>query len=283
MSTLFLNRIRKDNVYPLSEVVNLSEITGLPTRKGLDHAVISGGQLVNVVSKQYAHLRNEDFFLRVEEALINADINYRAQYINRDNRSFAVDFILNDERYNVNVKSGEDGILPMLRFTNGYDGSTAPSGRFGFFRKVRANGLHVAHTKVGFKVKHRGNIQNVVIPHIAELVNQFMSNEYYELKRKFDVLAECPIYDLSRFVQVICKDTNIFKFEKSDNNTDPSKLARDVIRIAENETLALGYDNPNLWIGYNAFNEVLHSEMKKPFEAQRILDNQIFEQVLTLS
>lgn len=283
MSTLFLNRIRKDDVYPVSEVVNLAQITGLPTRKGLDHAVISGGQLVNVVSKQYAHLRNEDFFLQVEEALINADLEYLVQSTNRDNRSFAVDFILNDSRYAVNVKSAEDGILPMLRFTNGYDGSTAPSGRFGFFRKVCANGLHVAETKVGFKVKHRGNIQNVVIPHIADLVQHFMSNEYYEIKRKFDVLAESPIYDLSRFVQVICKDTGIFKYEKSDNNTDPSKLARDVIAIAERETIALGYDNPNLWIGYNAFNEVLHNEMKKPFESQRLLDNRLFEQVLTLS
>jgi hypothetical protein len=100
----------------------------------------------------------------VERALIESDINYVTQSINRGNRSFAVDYILQDENFVANVKTGADEILPMLRFTNGYDGSTAPSGRFGFFRKVCSNGLHVAETKIGFKLKHRGNIENIVIP-----------------------------------------------------------------------------------------------------------------------
>jgi hypothetical protein len=283
MSSLYLNRIRKDDVYPATEVKPLQDLTGLPARKGLENAIISAGQIVNVVSKQHCHLRNEDFFLQVEEALINADLEYLMQTTNRDNRSFAVDFILNDDRYAVNIKSGKDEILPMLRFTNGYDGSTSPSGKFGFFRKVCANGLHVAQTNVGFKVKLRGDVKSIVIPQIQDMVCKFMDNEFYQIKRKFDVLAESPIYDLSRFVQVICKDTGVFKFEKSENNPDPAKLSRMVIDIAERETLALGYDNPNLWLGYNAFNEVIHTQLKRTFENQRILDNRILEQVLTLS
>lgn len=278
----YLHKLRQDNVYPTSEVVKLSTIAQLPTRKGLENAILSNGEIVNVVSDKYSHLPNENFFLEVERTLIEADIKYITQSINRDNRSFAVDFILQDENYVVNVKSGQDEIVPMLRFTNGYDGSTAPSGKFGFFRKVCANGLHVAHTNVGFKVKHRGQIDQIVLPEIAKLVEQFMDNEYYEIKRKFDVLAETPIYDLERFVQVVAKDANLFKFEKSDKNPEPSKLAQQVIDTILDETLILDY-NPNLWIGYNAFNEVLHKSMKKTFENQRQLDNVIFNSILSLA
>jgi hypothetical protein len=114
------------------------------------------------------------------------------------------------------------------------------------------------------------------------MVQMFMKNEYYDIKRKFDVLAETPIQDLSKFVQVVCNDTNIFKFEKSDKNPEPSKLAQMVIDTITNESLILNYD-PNLWIGYNAFNEVLHKEMKKTFENQRQFDSRILESVMTLS
>ncbi|MBK8626356.1 MAG: DUF932 domain-containing protein [Saprospiraceae bacterium] len=279
---MYLDRLKKDDIFVKNEVVKLESLTGIPTRKGLENAIISEGQIVNVVSNKYAHLTNENFFLEVERALIESDINYVTQSINRGNRSFAVDYILQDENFVVNVKTGADEILPMLRFTNGYDGSTAPSGRFGFFRKVCSNGLHVAETKVGFKLKHRGNIESIVIPRINEMVQMFMKNEYYDIKRKFDVLAETPIQDLSKFVQVVCNDTNIFKFEKSDKNPEPSKLAQMVIDTITNESLILNYD-PNLWIGYNAFNEVLHKEMKKTFENQRQFDNRILESVMTLS
>jgi hypothetical protein len=277
-----MHKLKNDDVYPLNNIVKLTDISNMPVRKGLENAIISGGQIVNVVSDKYSHLPNENFFLEVERKLIESDVQYIAQTINRDNRSFAVDFILKDENYVVNVKNGNDEILPMLRFTNGYDGSTAPSGKFGFFRKVCANGLHVAHTNVGFKVKHRGNIENIVLPEIDKLIEQFFCNEFYEIKRKFDVLAETPIHDLSRFVQVVCKDTNLFKFEKSDKNPEPSKLAQMVIDTIIDETQILDY-NPNLWIGYNAFNEVLHKNMKKTFENQRQLDTQILESILTLS
>jgi hypothetical protein len=278
----FMHKLKTDDVYPQNNIVKLADISNMPVRKGLENAIISGGQIVNVVSDKYSHLPNENFFLEVQRKLIESDVEFIIQSTNRDNRSFAVDYILNDEKYVVNVKNGKDEIMPMLRFTNGYDGSTAPSGKFGFFRKVCANGLHVAHTNVGFKVKHRGQIENIVLPEIDKLIEQFMSNEFYEIKRKFDVLAETPIHDLNRFVQVVCKDTNIFKYEKSDKNTDASKLAQMVIDTIIDETIILDY-NPNLWIGYNAFNEVLHKNMKKTFESQRQMDTQILESILSLA
>src|SRR5687767_6280748 len=146
--------LQNDNVFVKNEVVSLAHIAGRPTRKGLDFAILSEGEIVNVVSKSYGHLPNEKLFYEAEQKLIDTGINYVTRSINRENRSFAVDYILNDEAYHINVKNGLDKLKPMLRFTNSYDGSCRASGHFGFFREMCSNGLHVAHSVVGFSVKH---------------------------------------------------------------------------------------------------------------------------------
>lgn len=275
-------KLQNDNVYVTSAIKTVKELTGLDSRKGLECMVISEGTIVNAVSDGYGHLPNERFYYEVEHKLIDADINYVTRSINRENRSFVVDYILSDERYHINVKNGTDKIRPMLRFTNSYDGSCKTSGHFGFFREVCSNGLHVAQTNIGFSVKHRGNIIEIVLPEIGSLVNKFIDNEFYSLQRKFEVLAETPITDMREFVQYVCGKTGLFQYEKSEKNPDPSLNAQMVIDIMSVEGRTLN-TRPNLWLGYNAFNEVLHGKLKQTFEKQKKSDAELFETVLSLS
>ena len=74
--TSLLANSRQDNVLVTSEVVPLEKLTGMPSRRGLENAIICENQIVNVVSNSYGHLPNEKFFLGVEEKLIDADIYY---------------------------------------------------------------------------------------------------------------------------------------------------------------------------------------------------------------
>lgn len=277
-----LPKLEKHDVFPANKIVDLSSLTNMPSRRGLERAVISGGQIVNIVSQSYGHLPNEKFFKGVEQSLKEADIRYEARSINRDNRSFAVDYILSDDRYVVKVKSGKDELLPMLSFVNSYDGSCKTSGHFGFYRKVCNNGLHVAETKIGFSVKHRGEIQEIVLPKIQELTEMFISNEYYHLSRKFEVLAERPIGNLENFVRIMAKDFKLFTYEASEKNPEPSLNARRVIETIQRETKLLG-EPANLWVGYNALNEVLHNKLKKTFSQQADLDARIFEGVMSMA
>lgn len=270
--------LQNDNVFVKSSLISLADATGMPVRTGLEKAVVSEGQIVNIVSKSYGHLPNEKFFYGVEEKLIKSDIQYVTRSINRDNRSFAVDYILQDEKMVINIKNGMDKIVPMLRFTNSYDGSCKTSGHFGFFRQICSNGLHVSHTNVGFSVKHRGNIAEVVMPEIGSLVKTFMDNEYYSLRHKFEVLAERPITDLNEFVRMTASELKLFKFESSEKNPDPSLNARIVIETIEKEASLLG-GGANMWLGYNAFNELLHGKLKKTFEQQKNIDSKLFELV----
>ena len=271
-----LTNLQNDDIYVENSMVDMNTLTGIESRKGLEKAIISGGKLVNVVSESYGHLPNEVFFKEVENRLANAGINYVTRAINRDNRSFAVDYILNDESFVVKVKNGTDAIMPMLRFVNSYDGSNKTSGHFGFFRKVCDNGLHVAQSNVGFSVKHRGAIVEISNFHIGSLINTFMENEFYTLSRKFEVLAETYITDLNGFVKATAEKLNLFKFEMSEKNPNPGASARTVIDTIQGEANLLGV-KPNLWLGYNAFNELLHDKLKKTFEQQKNIDAKLFE------
>ena len=274
--------MQQDNVIVSSEVKNFAELVNMPVRKGYEQVVISEGEIVNVVSNMYGHLPNEQFFLVVEEKLIEADVQYDIRSINRGNRSFAVDYILNDDRYNIVVANGKDVIKPMLRFVNSYDGSCKTSGSFGYFRQVCTNGLHVAETKMSFAVKHKGSICEFVLPEIETLVNEFMNNEYYTLQEKANSLSQTRISNVQKFVKAICEETALFKFEKSDKNPEPSlnaSIVADTI-IAEARYLDV---EPNLWLGYNAFNEILHSKIQRTFEVQKNLDAKIFESVYAMA
>jgi len=274
----FKRELQQDNVFVNSKLVTLQELTGLPPAKGLEKAVVSEGKIVNVVSATYGHLPNEKFFYNVEEKLIDAGVGYITRSINRDNRSFVVDYILSDENYHVNVKQGSDKIRPMLRFTNSYDGSCKTAGHFGFFREVCSNGLHVLKTDIGFGVKHRGNIAEIVLPEISTLVKKFFDNDFYSLQRKFEVLAETPITDLKQWVKLTADQLKLFQFEASKENKEPSLNARLIIDTINKEADLLKV-SPNFWLGYNAFNEVLHGKLKKTFSQQRALDAKLFETV----
>lgn len=246
------------------------------TRKGWDKGIFSNGKLVNLVGSGYGHLDNLHFFGEVENKLLEKDIKVLTRYINRDDAAFAADYILNDDRYVVNVKNSNDKIRPMMTFTNSYDGSTKTQGRFGFFREVCRNGLHVATSEIGFSLKHRGNIVQLVLPEIQILIERFMDNEYYEIKKRFEVLAEKPIKNLYEYVEFVCAKTEIFKYQKSEENEEASKKAETVVENIRREAKLLG-EETNAWLGYNGFNSVLFNNMKKGFNAQFNFDRELFE------
>lgn len=276
--TNILENSRQDNVFVESSIISLSEITGMQTRRGLEQAVICENEIVNVVSSSYGHLDNRKFYYEAESKLIDADIYYKQRSINKENRSFAVDYVLADDRYKICVKGETDVLRPMLRFVNSYDGSCKTSGSFGFWRKICDNGLHIAHTEIGFSVKHRGNIADVVFPKMDEIVAKFMDNEFYTLKRKFEVLAERPVHNLEGYVKATAKSLGLFKYEASDKNPEPSANARFIYDVIARETRQLN-TQPNQWIVYNAFNELLHGKLKKTFDQQRNIDEKLFETI----
>ncbi len=278
---MYLSNLQQDEIFVFSEMKSLKNLTGIESRRGLENAIISNGKIVNVVSNSYGHIPNELFFNKAEQMLIDSNLKYHKQTINRSDRSFITDFIIENNNQ-FSVKNKEDLILTMLRFKNSYDGSEKTSGHFGFYRKVCSNGLHVAETEVAFSIKHSKNNTDLIMPRLNLLFDKFLDNEFYTIVQKFNKLKEIEIIDTKEFVRDILKKTKLFRYECSDKNDSPSKKSREVIEILNYEALLLN-EAPNLWLGYNAFNSVLHSTLKKSFSSQEKLDKKLFDEIYEMA
>lgn len=279
-------KLAQGNLFVNPRLESLSKLTGYDTDDRIDSAMIitdpvtGKDKMINVVSQKYGHLPNEKFVPLIEERLESAGITFMRQSINRNNEAFAIDYILDDENMHINIKNGKDVIKPMIRVLNSYNGSSKTEGHFGFFRQVCTNGLHTASTKYNFAIRHRGNMEEIVIPKIEELIVAFMDNEYYSLHKKFEVLAEKPITDVEGFVKYTLGATGLLKYGKSEKNPDdPSIGAQFIIDVINNEAKELG-TKPNLWLGYNAFNEYIHTQNQQVFMLQERADHKLFNAVM---
>lgn len=277
---MYLNRLQQDEIFVSNEMKSLKIITGMESRRGLENAVISNDKIVNVVSNSYGHIPNELFFKKAEGLLIDANLKYHQRTINRNDRSFITDFIIEDDNQ-FSLKEGQDKILPMLRFKNSYDGSEKTSGHFGFYREICTNGLHVAQAEIAFSIKHSKNNTDLIMPKLNLLFDKFLNNEYYEITRKFREMEEIELIDTEAFVKDILEKTKLFRYECSDKNDDPSKKSREVIELINDEPFP-AYSKPNLWVGYNAFNWMLHNTLKKTFSQQEKLDKVLFDEIYAM-
>ena len=278
---MYLSNLQQDEIFVPSEMKSLKILTQMESRRGLENAIISNGKIVNVVSNSYGHVPNELFFKKAEEMLTDARLNYQKRTINRNDRSFITDFII-DDNSQFSVKNEKDLILPMLRFKNSYDGSEKTSGHFGFYREVCSNGLHVSQAEIEFSIKHSKNNTDLIMPRLNNLFDKFLDNEFYTITKKFDRMREFEIINTKEFVKEIVESTKLFRYECSDKNNDPSKKSREVLEILDNEALLLD-EKPNLWIGYNAFNQMLHNTLKKSFSQQERLDKKLFDAVYEMA
>ena len=274
---MYLNNLQQDNIFVPSAMMPLQELTGIPSRRGLENAIISNGKIVNVVSNSYGHIPNDLFFNKAEQLIMDSDLKYHKRTVNRDDRSFVMDIIIEDTDQ-FSIKDEKDTILPMLRFKNSYDGSEKTAGHFGFYRKVCSNGLHVSETKLEFSIRHSKNSTHLVMPKMNQLFETFLDNEFYSIVNKFDQMKTIEIMDTEAFVKDILERTKLFRYECSDTNDGPSKKSREVIEVLNHEAIELN-ERPNLWLGYNAFNAVLHNTLKKPFSAQEKLDKVLFNKI----
>ena len=278
---MYLSNLQQDDIFVPSQMTSLESLIQMPSRRGLENVIISNGKVVNVVSNSYGHIPNELFFKKAETMLVDADLKFHRRSINRNDRSFITDFIIEDANQ-FKVKHDDDLILPMLRFKNSYDGREKTSGHFGFYRKLCSNGLHVSEAEIAFSVKHNRNNTELIMPKLNQLFEKFLDNEFYSIIHKFNDMKDYKIIDTEVFVKSILERSKLFRYECSDKNESPSKKSREVIEVLNYEALLLD-EEPNLWLGYNAFNAVLHRTLKKTFSQQEKWDKSLFNTIYEMT
>jgi hypothetical protein len=113
------------------------------------------------------------------------------------------------------------------------------------------------------------------MPKIDELIRIFIDNEFYTIRRRFEVMAETLVENPKEYLRQLCHSTNVFQYEASSVNDGPSANARLVLEIAETEARHL--QTPvNQWLMYNAVNNVIHNKLKMTFQTQQGLDAKVF-------
>ncbi len=122
----------------------------------------------------------------------------------------------------------------------------------------------------------------MILPKLDMLFEQFLSNEYYEITRKFRKLEAIELIDTKVFVKELLEKTKLFRYECSDKNDAPSKKSREVLDLI-NEEGNNHNTTPTLWDGYNAFNWMLHNTLKKTFSQQERLDKLLFEEIYAMA
>ncbi|MHA7941691.1 DUF932 domain-containing protein [Formosa sp. 3Alg 14/1] len=278
---MYLKNLQQNDIFVPSQMTALESLIHMPSRRGLENVIISNGKVVNVVSNSYGHIPNELFFKKAETMLEDADLKFHKRSINRNDRSFITDFIIEDTNQ-FKVKNDDDLILPMLRFKNSYDGSEKTSGHFGFYRKVCSNGLHVSQAEIAFSIKHNRNNTELIMPKLNRLFEKFLDNEFYTIIHKFNSMKDIKIIDTEAFVKSVLERDKLFRYECSDKNDNLSKKSREIIEVLYYEAMLLN-EEPNLWLGYNAFNAVLHRTLKKSFSQQEKWDKTLFNTIYEMS
>lgn len=289
--SVYLNKENQnDNVYVEVESRLTKDIFGGEVNNNISQAIVSNGKLVQTCSPRYHILNNKDFFGRMEHQLIDEGIGYKMRSYNINDSKFYVDFILDDESkkvhlHNNSIKGVDDNVVPMIRLTNSYDGSMKTAGYLGYYRKVCNNGLHVSHMEIDFSVKHTRNKIELFMPNIDEILGRFMQNENYSIVNKMETL-QARIIDpknIQNWIQALNEQDRVFSATKEKDNEliilPMAQLVEDIVIRDANATSV----EPNAWLLYSAFNEVIHSQLQtNSYTNQKKLDNKAFNGLVEL-
>lgn len=245
--------------------------------------IVSNGKVVNMVSKSYGFISNDDFFGGFENVLEDEHINYSKEITNYEDSRFTVDYVL-DGQFQIGEehkgKYSNDTLQPKIRLTHSFDGLVNTAGYFGFFRKICDNGLHVATTELAFKIKRTIGNTKIIFPAMKKMIEDYKANEMVTLVKTFQVLQERKLNNIE--IDLLLKDLSkdVFRYDISDKNEGKSKNILLVEEIIEREALALN-QSPNAWLLYNAMNEVIYSNErnKKNDGKRRDLDRLVFQRI----
>ncbi len=275
--------MKTTDIFVNASMIETSKICDYPAASHISNTILSNGKIVNMVSADYGFISNQDFFGKFEHKLREERIQFEAKYTNYDDARFTADYILDGELFIKPEHKGKYGIVdsikPKLRLTNSYDGKVPLAGYFGFFRQICSNGLHAQVNDLAFqKRRTRSNIE-IIFPTMSEMIEQYKKNDQVKIFRKYEVLAEKTIKksELENIVKHFITSENLFKFEKSDKNPEPSIQSQFVLDTIAKECDTL-HVKPNAWIVYNSINEWIYSDErnKKDDGMRRNLDLKVF-------
>lgn len=237
-------------LFPVEKVPMVNMTKGLGFNPRFTHAIvgdIKGKKVVlNICSKSYTLVKNEDIILPFEKAL-GEQFTFDTVIRERGNSRFYIDYIIKDELFTIARK---DKISPRVRVHNSYDGRLKFHLSYGFFRQVCSNGM-----VVGEKLK------NLNLMHTEQMAENYAPSELVEgiqgfLDQAKDLIQ--PYIDLNNQ-----KVTNVQDrvMEVIEETKFPTRQAEEVLARIEAERKQLNLPYVTDWLVFNGFNfQLNHNE-----------------------
>ena len=223
----------------------------LPEKKKIVHLCSDGYQLVsneNLISPIYQELLNE---------YGNSGVGVRI--LNFDDRKFYTSFMLITMEEMI---ARGDRIIPSLEIRNSYDGSMKFSLSLGFWRNQTETPLMGFSHPLTREKKHSHKYH----PGLGKQRLENLESAVLEESEKFRQMARYPLSvgDISRIAERIRKQT---EYPRRLLNDGPLAMYREAQR--QNS-------EPNLWLFYNGFNQVLYqADIQMHREFRERIDQQI--------
>ena len=240
---------------------------------------------VNVCSDQYKLIPNSDIFPRIEQILMQNNIEYTVKYSMLDYSRFYVEYTIEDQRFAYDLGNG-DFVKPVIKVSHSYNGATNYTIVIGWFRLVCSNGLVIAiedMKKYNLKItgKHTEKIERS-LHDFEELLTIFNGDNpvLTIVLNKYSLLNSTPIQNLKNTIETTLEKTGIISVDTKGLNT-----VNYIQNKINSELKTLNIEIPTLWHLYNAINFYINDNTlnKATPDLRTDKDQKVFEYLLKLA
>ena len=166
------NYIPAKNMSPFFDVARCpltTTLNGAPKDVARDALFSPSGDLLGVVSPKYKLVHNNDVKNVFDEFFMGLDVHSVEDKVSGTGGKWMREYILNDDKYTVQIGDKKDEIKTKVTVGNGYDGKTSVFMNFSGWRMVCSNGMMGWKQLIGRKFSH---FTNGILDHLRGAVDQ---------------------------------------------------------------------------------------------------------------
>jgi len=165
------NYIPSKNMSPFFDVTRCpltTTLNGQPKDVARDALFSPTGDLLGVVSPKYKLIQNHEVVGVFDEFFSGLDVMSVTDKVSGTGGKWLREYILNDDKYTVQIGDKKDELKTKVTVGNGYDGKTSVFMNFSAWRKVCSNGMFGWKQLIGRKFSH---FTNGILDHLGNAVN----------------------------------------------------------------------------------------------------------------
>jgi hypothetical protein len=260
--------VQKDSlVFPVHKV-DFEPTFGMAANQDYACAIIgeiNGVETVmNVCSDRYELVPVADIYSQVETILAQHKVNYTTNVqMANDNAQFFIDYIIEDEKYAIQIKGTKDFCKPMVRVYHSYNGKVKATFTLGYYRLVCSNGLVIPvegkeQKNMHISCRHTQSILSKLKEFTLKL--EYLLNSAELAKAGYERLSDTKVEAYGERIEEVLNaiklpvDESRGRSKDSDADANYSPYFAKAFTKIREEMNTLNIKEANDWLVYNAVN-----------------------------